>query len=81
MAKTPAERQAERRERMENNLKQLADSNSALVAELGKERDTSKALRAELEALKTRLQAAEMASLKAQVRQLKKVAQKPITAT
>lgn len=81
MAKTPAERQAERRERMENNLKQLADSNSALVAELGKERDTSKALRAELEALKTRLQAAEMASLKAQVRQLKKVAQKPTTAT
>lgn len=81
MAKTPAERQAERRERMESNLKQLADSNSALVAELGKERDTSRALRAELEALKTRLQAAEMASLKSQVRQLKKVAQKPATAT
>lgn len=77
MAMTAAERQAARRERQQQTIDDLTSSNAALVAELAKERDTSQALRAELEALKGRLQAAEMAALKAQVRELKKAAQKP----
>lgn len=80
MAMTAAERQAARRERQQQTIDELTSSNAALVAELAKERDTSQALRAELEALKGRLQAAEMASLKAQVRELKKAAQKPAKA-
>lgn len=78
MALTAAERQAARRDRIQQTVDELTSSNAALVAEIAKERDTSQALRAELEALKTRLQAAEMASLKAQVRDLKKAAQKPV---
>lgn len=78
MAKTAAERQAERRARIENNIDELTSANSALIEELAKERDTSQALRAELEALKNRHQAAEVSALKAQLRGLKKVAQKPV---
>lgn len=77
MAMTSAERQAARRERQQQTIDDLTSSNASLVAELAKERDTSQALRAELEALKSRLQAAELASLKSQVRELKKAAQKP----
>jgi Arc/MetJ family transcription regulator len=81
MAMTSAERQAARRERQQQTIDDLTSSNAALVAELSKERDTSQALRAELEALKSRLQAAELAALKAQVKELKKAAQKPSQAS
>lgn len=78
MAKTAAERQAERRARIENSIDDLTAANAALVAELGKERDTSQALRAELETLKSRHQASEVNALKAKVRSLQKVAKKPV---
>ena len=81
MPKTAAERQAERRARLDNSLDELTAANAALVAELGKERDTSQALRAELETIKGRLQASEVGALKAQVRDLKKKAQKPVKPT
>lgn len=81
MAKTAAERQAERRARIENSIDELTAANSSLVAELAKERDTSQALRAELDALKSRHQAAEVSALRAQVRELRKVAQKPVKPT
>ena len=77
MALTAAERQAARRDRVQQTIDELTGANAALVAELAKERGTSAALRAELEGLKTRLQAAEMAALKAKVRELQKAAQKP----
>jgi septal ring factor EnvC (AmiA/AmiB activator) len=78
MALTPAERQAARRDRVQQTIDELTGSNAALVAEIAKERDTSQALRAEVESLKNRLQAAETAALKAQVRELKKAAQKAV---
>jgi predicted RNase H-like nuclease (RuvC/YqgF family) len=81
MAKTAAERQAERRVRIENSIDELTAANSVLVAELARERDTSQALRAELESIKSRLQASEVSALKAQVRDLKKTAQKPVKPT
>lgn len=77
MALTAAERQAARRDRVQQTIDELTGSNAALVAQLKAERDTSASLRSELEALKTRLQAAEMAALKAKVRELQKAAQKP----
>ena len=77
MALNAAERQAARRDRVQQTIDELTGANAALVAELAKERGTSAALRAELEGLKTRLQAAEMAALKAKVRELQKAAQKP----
>ena len=77
VAKTPAERQADRRARVEKSMDELTAANAGLVAELAKERGTSQALRVELEALKTRLQLAEVNALKAQVRELKKTSQKP----
>lgn len=77
MALTAAERQAARRDRVQQSLDDLTKSNAALVAQLQAERDTSAALRAEVEALKSRLQAAEMTSLRSQLRQLKKTRQKP----
>lgn len=77
MALTPAERQAARRDRVQQTIDELTGSNAALVAQLKAERDTSAALRAEVEALKNRLQTAEMAALKAKVRELQKAVQKP----
>jgi Arc/MetJ family transcription regulator len=77
MAMTAAERQAARRERQQQTIDDLTAANAALVAQLATERDTSQALRAELEALKSRLQAAELASLRSEVKRLKKIAQKP----
>lgn len=77
MAMTAAERQAARRDRVQQTIDDLTAANAALVAELSKERETSQALRAELEALKGRLQAAELAALRSEVKRLKKTAQKP----
>lgn len=77
MALTAAERQAARRDRLQQGMEDLAATNAALVADLAKERDTSQALRAEIDTLKNRLQAVEMASLKSQLRELKKSRQKP----
>jgi Arc/MetJ family transcription regulator len=77
MALTPAERQAARRDRIQQTIDDLSAANAALVAELQKERDTSAALRAEVEGLKNKLRDAEMAALKSQLREAKKAAQKP----
>jgi regulator of replication initiation timing len=65
MAKTAAERQAERRDRIQKTVDDLSAANATLTAE-------NAALRAELDTVKTKLHQLELDSLKTQLRIAKK---------